>query len=239
MGEHKDNEKDLDQSVPISSVSFGASRAFHLRHDSHRKGDKTIPVVKITLTDGLLLLMNPPTNDHWFHSVPQRKSCHEPRINLTFRKIIKARWTLKQVLHGLFCCMDSQRSCLCSLCFETKPALTMLNQPCYHIWANPEDKARRNKPVLPFVRPSMTQILVTNKQPIPMRFYLVQSVWFRHFFPCQFQIQPDFLFWHESPTVHWDFFSNRNPSEARSTVWRPIVNKKLFQHHGHVRTSRF
>lgn len=91
MGEHKDNEKDLDQSVPISSVSFGASRAFHLRHDSHRKGDKTIPVVKITLTDGLLLLMNPPTNDHWFHSVPQRKSCHEPRINLTFRKIIKAR----------------------------------------------------------------------------------------------------------------------------------------------------
>lgn len=36
MGEHKDDEKDLDHSTPIASLSLGQSRDFYFRHQDAR-----------------------------------------------------------------------------------------------------------------------------------------------------------------------------------------------------------
>lgn len=86
MGFHKDDEKELCEKSPIASLTFGAERDFVFKHQDRKAN---IPNEKLLLTDGLLLLMNSPTNQYWYHSLPPRKSCVTPRINLTFRKIVK------------------------------------------------------------------------------------------------------------------------------------------------------
>jgi alkylated DNA repair dioxygenase AlkB len=82
MGWHSDNEKELDSTTPIASVSLGAPRKFAFRH----KQDKT--TVSVLLEHGSLLLMYAPVQDHWQHSLLKTKTVMSPRINLTFRKII-------------------------------------------------------------------------------------------------------------------------------------------------------
>ncbi|KAI4462154.1 alpha-ketoglutarate-dependent dioxygenase alkb 2 [Holotrichia oblita] len=92
IGEHRDNEADLDHNSPIASLSLGQQRTFILKHaDVRKKGDKkrNIPLVKFELQHGSLLMMNPPTNKFWYHSVPPRKNAPGVRINLTFRKLLK------------------------------------------------------------------------------------------------------------------------------------------------------
>lgn len=88
VGEHRDSKKNLDPTSPIASVSFGASRDLYFKHSDWRRGDKSEPLVNLTMEDGMLLLMNPPTNEFWYHALPTRMKCKEPRINLTFRKIL-------------------------------------------------------------------------------------------------------------------------------------------------------
>ena len=85
MGDHKDDEKELDPNTPIASLTFGAERDFIFKHQD--KKELGIEDVKIVLENGMLLLMKHPTNTFWYHGVPQRKKCLHPRINLTFRKI--------------------------------------------------------------------------------------------------------------------------------------------------------
>ncbi|GJQ84063.1 putative THO complex [Trypoxylus dichotomus] len=95
IGEHRDNEVDLDHKAPIASLSLGQQRTFVLKHgDVRKKGDKkrNIPLVKIELQHGSILLMNPPTNKFWYHSVPPRKNSPGVRINLTFRDIYGQIW---------------------------------------------------------------------------------------------------------------------------------------------------
>lgn len=87
IGEHRDSDRELDPKAPIASLTFGSSRDFYFKHASHRKGDKSLPIVTIKLEDGLLLLMHPPTNKFWYHSLPVERTCKAPRINLTFRRI--------------------------------------------------------------------------------------------------------------------------------------------------------
>ncbi|XP_074026355.1 DNA oxidative demethylase ALKBH2 [Leptinotarsa decemlineata] len=90
MGEHKDDEKELDHNTPIASLTLGQERTFVLKHgDARKKGDKkrNIPPVKLELQHGSLLLMNHPTNEYWYHSLPPRKSAGGVRINLTFRQL--------------------------------------------------------------------------------------------------------------------------------------------------------
>ncbi|XP_062399626.1 DNA oxidative demethylase ALKBH2 isoform X2 [Sardina pilchardus] len=91
MGEHRDDERELDPSCPIASVSLGAARDFVFRHRNSRGGARRggPPPVKLELVHGSLLLMNAPTNTNWYHSLPVRKKCQMPRINLTFRRILK------------------------------------------------------------------------------------------------------------------------------------------------------
>lgn len=90
IGEHRDDEKELDPLCPIASVSLGAPRDFVFRHRDARgrHSCRQIEPVKLELAHGSLLLMNPPTNTFWYHSVPVRKKVLFPRINLTFRRIL-------------------------------------------------------------------------------------------------------------------------------------------------------
>lgn len=82
-GWHADNEKELGKDPVIASISFGATRSFHLKH---RK--LTDARIKMTLPTGSLLIMEGSTQTHWLHQVPKTTRTVEPRINLTFRKII-------------------------------------------------------------------------------------------------------------------------------------------------------
>lgn len=96
MGYHKDDEKEIDENIPIASLSFGQERVFSLKHQkiafskSYTREDLRYNMI---LKDGMLLLMNPPTNQFWYHGIMRQslKSCPNPRINLTFRKILTKR----------------------------------------------------------------------------------------------------------------------------------------------------
>nr|CAI5837814.1 unnamed protein product [Callosobruchus analis] len=90
IGEHRDAEKDLDKNTPIASISLGQQRNFVLKHGQSRGKNKTknVSPVKLVLEHGSILLMNPPTNDVWYHSLPPSKTAPGVRINLTFRKIV-------------------------------------------------------------------------------------------------------------------------------------------------------
>ena len=89
MGEHKDDEKDLAPGHPIASLSLGQPRDFYFKHQDARgkKATRKMDTVKLVLEHGGLLLMNPPTNQFWYHALPQRKKLCNVRINLTFRKM--------------------------------------------------------------------------------------------------------------------------------------------------------
>ncbi|XP_062873508.1 DNA oxidative demethylase ALKBH2 [Trichomycterus rosablanca] len=98
IGEHRDDERELDPACPIASVSLGAARDFIFRHRDARGGAnrRHVEPVKLELAHGSLLLMNPPTNTYWYHSLPVRKKVRTPRINLTFRRIVKVHRGGKQ-----------------------------------------------------------------------------------------------------------------------------------------------
>ncbi len=82
MGWHSDDEKELDASSPIASLSLGAKRKFAFRH----KKDKT--TTSLFLENGSVLIMYAPTQAFWHHALLKTKTISEARINLTFRKII-------------------------------------------------------------------------------------------------------------------------------------------------------
>ena len=82
MGWHSDDEKELDATTPIASVSLGTQRKFAFRH----KKDKSTS--SVFLENGSLLIMHHPIQEHWHHSLLKTKTDTGPRINLTFRKIL-------------------------------------------------------------------------------------------------------------------------------------------------------
>ncbi|XP_076435019.1 DNA oxidative demethylase ALKBH2-like [Babylonia areolata] len=89
MGEHKDDEKDLSPDCPIASLSFGQPRDFYFKHQDSRgkNATRTVERVSLVLEHGGLLLMKAPTNQYWYHALPQRKRLGQVRVNLTFRKM--------------------------------------------------------------------------------------------------------------------------------------------------------
>jgi alkylated DNA repair dioxygenase AlkB len=82
-GWHADNEKELGKNPVIASLSLGAKRDFHLKHDE-LKNEK----IKITLEHGSLLVMQGTTQHFWKHQIPKTLKPISPRINLTFRTIV-------------------------------------------------------------------------------------------------------------------------------------------------------
>jgi alkylated DNA repair dioxygenase AlkB len=82
VGWHRDNEKSLGVNPVIGSVSFGATRTFHLRHYTNKNVKRSLE-----LTHGSLLMMHGQTQHLWEHSVPKQSRTTGPRINITFRTI--------------------------------------------------------------------------------------------------------------------------------------------------------
>lgn len=82
-GWHADNEKELGINPVIASVSFGEKRPFHFKHTSLKKERH-----KLTLEHGSLLLMKGEMQHYWLHQIAKTKKVIQPRINLTFRRLI-------------------------------------------------------------------------------------------------------------------------------------------------------
>ncbi|KAL7456794.1 hypothetical protein ACHAWC_008259 [Mediolabrus comicus] len=101
MSYHSDDESSLCPYSPIASVSLGVTRSFDIRHkkltkdsssssgSSSNKNDKTRSrIARIPLGDGDVLLMFPPMQQHFEHSIPVEKRVIGERINLTFRRLL-------------------------------------------------------------------------------------------------------------------------------------------------------
>lgn len=78
IGAHKDNEKSIVPHSIICSISLGEARDFVFTRKNYKS-------IKLYLENGSVLIMKPPTNEFWFHSLPRSK-VQNPRINITFRK---------------------------------------------------------------------------------------------------------------------------------------------------------
>ncbi len=65
-------------------MSFGATRKFAFKHK--RTGEKR----ELMLSHGQLLVMRGETQSHWLHAVMKSAKIHEPRVNLTFRTILRS-----------------------------------------------------------------------------------------------------------------------------------------------------
>lgn len=82
MAWHSDDERSLEKDSPIASLSLGAERKFSFRHK------KTRETTSILLEHGSLLVMTDTTQTHWLHSLPKSKKIQQPRVNLTFRRMV-------------------------------------------------------------------------------------------------------------------------------------------------------
>ena len=82
-GWHADDEPELGTQPLVASLSLGGSRDFYLRN---KRGHAQ--KFKLTLQPGSLLIMGRGVQSHWQHQVPKRAQA-QPRINLTFREIVK------------------------------------------------------------------------------------------------------------------------------------------------------
>lgn len=82
MGWHSDDEKSIEDSSSIASVSLGAERKFSFKHKQSHK------TISILLEHGSLLLMKGATQKKWLHSLPKSSKITLPRINLTFRIMV-------------------------------------------------------------------------------------------------------------------------------------------------------
>lgn len=82
MGWHHDDEKGLGKNANIASLSFGAERRFDLRHNLSKQK------VSLNLASGSLLVMAGSTQSNWRHQLPKTAKVIEPRVNLTFRRML-------------------------------------------------------------------------------------------------------------------------------------------------------
>lgn len=84
MAWHSDDERALRPGAAIASLSFGAERKFCFKHK--REPERAVSLI---LESGSLLVMAGDTQKNWLHRLPQTKKVATPRINLTFRTIIR------------------------------------------------------------------------------------------------------------------------------------------------------
>ncbi|RZM21297.1 MAG: alpha-ketoglutarate-dependent dioxygenase AlkB [Pedobacter sp.] len=83
MAWHSDGEKDLKKHGAICSMSFGAERKFSFKHKQSKE------TVSLLLEHGSILVMKGETQTHWLHRLPPTKKILTPRVNLTFRTIMR------------------------------------------------------------------------------------------------------------------------------------------------------
>lgn len=77
---HADKFSYGDTSV-IPSLSFGAERIFQFKENATQK------VHEMRLADGSMVVMGEHCQDRYQHALPLDKSCKQPRVNITFRKV--------------------------------------------------------------------------------------------------------------------------------------------------------
>ena len=82
MGYHADNEKELGLNPVIASLSLGDQRVFRLHHRKRREK------LDLSLGHGDLLIMAGTLQHHWVHALQKTGALKNPRINLTFRRIM-------------------------------------------------------------------------------------------------------------------------------------------------------
>ena len=80
---HSDDEPELGADPIIASVSLGAERRFDLRNKT------TGETIKALLPHGSAVVMSAGCQRHWLHQAPKMLRVSEPRINLTFRTILR------------------------------------------------------------------------------------------------------------------------------------------------------
>ncbi|MCF3630389.1 alpha-ketoglutarate-dependent dioxygenase AlkB [Thalassospiraceae bacterium LMO-SO8] len=85
MDWHSDDEASLGPAPVIASVNLGAPRRFQLR----RKDDKKTKI-EISLGGGDVLVMGGRCQLQWQHRVPKTQAIVAPRVNLTFRNVVRA-----------------------------------------------------------------------------------------------------------------------------------------------------
>jgi alkylated DNA repair dioxygenase AlkB len=85
MGMHSDDEPELGSRPAIASVSLGHERTFILKHRTRKELER----VTLPLESGSLLLMKGDTQRHWKHGIDKERRPCGPRINLTFRQILR------------------------------------------------------------------------------------------------------------------------------------------------------
>jgi alkylated DNA repair dioxygenase AlkB len=85
MGWHSDDEESLGKNNTIASLSLGAERKFLFRHKQSKQ------IISLVLEHGSLLVMKDATQANWLHSLAKSKNVTQPRINLTFRTILKTQ----------------------------------------------------------------------------------------------------------------------------------------------------
>ncbi len=82
MSWHSDDDKEFGDQPTIASLSFGTARPFSFRHKLSKE------VITILLEPGSILLMKGDTQKSWVHALPKSAKIKDPRINLTFRKVL-------------------------------------------------------------------------------------------------------------------------------------------------------
>jgi len=83
MSFHSDDEKELGVNPTIASLSFGATRRFHIKH----KFKSHIRTIILPTENGSLTVMKGELQHFWQHKISKTKTQVGPRLNLTFRYI--------------------------------------------------------------------------------------------------------------------------------------------------------
>lgn len=90
MGWHSDDEKLFQgkfQDILIVSLSLGVARKFELRVNWPENGERTVRNIRLGAGD--LMTMEGMTQKHYMHRVPKEDNIQGPRINLTWRWIVR------------------------------------------------------------------------------------------------------------------------------------------------------
>ncbi|ASR44884.1 DNA methylase [Xanthomonas citri pv. mangiferaeindicae] len=88
MGWHSDDEPELGPQPVIASLSLGATRRFVLKGRDVPPGQQPARLA-LDLAHGSLLVMRGETQAHYRHALPRTARPVGPRINLTFRRVLR------------------------------------------------------------------------------------------------------------------------------------------------------
>jgi alkylated DNA repair dioxygenase AlkB len=85
MGLHADAEPELGPNPVVASLSLGSVRRFVIRHKRNREDRR-----ELELCHGSLLVMGGTMQHHYRHGLPRTTKQVGERINVTFRRVLRA-----------------------------------------------------------------------------------------------------------------------------------------------------